>query len=70
MVIFGTDGERNSLLMYFINFVKQVVSTLYWLGCTVQGMSYYRGPRLNLSNFQRESDGTITVKVCTKMHRR
>lgn len=70
MVIFGADGERNSLLMYFINFVKQVVSTLYWLGCTVQGMSYYRGPRLNLSNFQRESDGTITVKVCTKMHRR
>ena len=51
-------------------FVKQVVSTLYWLGCTVQGMSYYRGPRLNLSNFQRESDGTITVKVCTNMHRR
>ncbi|KAM7451397.1 Maguk P55 subfamily member [Porites harrisoni] len=42
--------------------IQKVVSTLYWLGCTVQGMSYYRGPRLNLSNFQRESDGTITVK--------
>ena len=68
MVIFGAVGERNSLLITL--FVNQVVSTLYWLGCTVQGMSYYRGPRLNLSNFQRESDGTITVKVCTNMHRR
>ena len=26
-------------------------------------MSYYKGPRLDVSNFQRESDGTITVKV-------
>lgn len=42
--------------------IQKVVSTLYWLGCTVQGMSYYRGPRLDVSNFQRESDGTITVK--------
>lgn len=42
--------------------IQKVVSTLYWLGCTVQGMSYYKGPRLDVSNFQRESDGTITVK--------
>lgn len=42
--------------------VQKVVSTLYWLGCTVQGMSYYKGPKLDINNFQRESDGTITVK--------
>lgn len=42
--------------------IQKVVSTLYWLGCTIQGMSYYKGPRLDVSNFQRESDGTITVK--------
>ena len=26
-------------------------------------MSYYKGPRLDINNFQRESDGSITVKV-------
>lgn len=42
--------------------IQKVVSTLYWLGCTVQGMSYYKGPRLDINNFKRESDGSITVK--------
>ncbi|KAL9955018.1 hypothetical protein ACROYT_G042614 [Oculina patagonica] len=42
--------------------VQKVVSTLYWLGCTILGMAYYKGPKLDVSNFQRESDGTITVK--------
>ena len=32
-------------------------------------MSYYRGPKLDVSNFQRESDGTITVKVCDSINR-
>lgn len=45
------------------------MSTLYWLGCTIQSMSYYRGPKLDVSNFQRESDGTITVKVCDSINR-
>ena len=45
------------------------MSTLYWLGCTIQSMSYYRGPKLDVSNFQRESDGAITVKVCDSINR-
>lgn len=47
--------------------VQKVVSTLYWLGCTIQSMSYYRGPKLDVSNFQRESDGTITVKPTARV---
>lgn len=32
-------------------------------------MSYYKGPKLDINNFQRESDGTITVKVCDSITR-
>lgn len=46
-----------------LSFLVQVISTLYFLGCIVNTMSHYNGPKLDTSRLHRNPDGIIAVKV-------